>query len=70
MKRYNYYNKDIKYCTQIKINKILIQKYYNLNGVLSSISVGKNFKINGLYLFYSNKFSNIVRIHQICGIGY
>lgn len=46
-----------------KTKRILVI-VYNISGDLSAIYIGKNFNFNGLYVFYSNKKSNITNIHS------
>lgn len=62
MKIYNYYKTEIKYCTQessISKNGTGLEKEYNKNGDLSSISNFKKYNPSGLYIFYTNNYSNI-----------
>lgn len=68
MATYNYYNTNIKFETiEVLDSKknIILSKFYNKNGVLSSIVRFKNYSIIGLHLFYSNKYSNLNEMHNI-----
>lgn len=64
MKIYNYLNRDIIYNSIQDLTRTTkLHKVYNRNTVLSNISVRKNFRFKGLYIFYCNKFSNLNEIY-------
>lgn len=67
MNRYNYYNTDIKYFIKEYFNSknvIELTKFYNKNGVISSIYQYKKLNRNGLFIFYCNNHSNLDEKHR------